>query len=311
VDRRRVVAGSSLVAATLFWAGNYVLGAIAVGQMDPLSLVVLRWALALVPLVVIAQLTEKPDWRELARHWPWLVALSLTGLAGYNLLLYAALEHTSAFNASLINAFAPALILLAAAVFLRQRLTLWGVAGVLVALVGVLVVLTDGALGDLAGLDLGAGDLLMIGAIGVWTAYTIIGRRAPALPPIASTAAQAAVTLVVTAPFAVAGGLDLPRDAGGAWSLVFIALFPSVLSYLLWNRALTVFEAGRAGVYLNLITVFTAVATVLMGQPLHLAQVLGGVLVLVGVALTSRRARPAAFAPGESVQLERHARGAG
>ena len=110
----------------------------------------------------------------------------------------------------------------------------------------------------------------MLGAIAVWTAYTIIGRRAPALPPIASTAAQAAVTLVVTAPFAVAGGLDLPRDAAGAWSLVFIALFPSVLSYLLWNRALTVFEAGRAGVYLNLITVFTALATVLMGQPLHL-----------------------------------------
>jgi drug/metabolite transporter (DMT)-like permease len=303
------MAGASLVAATLFWAGNYVLGVVAVRQMNPTSLVFWRWALALVPLVVIAQVTEKPDWRALARRWPWIVALSLCGLAGYNLLLYAALEHTEAFNASLINAFAPALILLAAAVFLHQRLTVRGIGGVLVALVGVLVVLTDGALTDVARLEPGLGDLLMIGAIGVWTVYTILGRRAPAMPPIASTAAQAAVTLVCTAPLAVAGGLQLPRDAAGAWSIAFIALFPSVLSYLLWNKALTVFEAGRAGVYLNLITVFTALATVLMGQPLHLAQVLGGVLVLAGVALTSSRS-PASAPPAPAVTLERDSRSA-
>lgn len=291
LDRRRGVAIASLVAATLFWAGNYVLGVVAVGEMDPMSLTFSRWALALVPLVIIAQLSERPDWRAVARHWPWIVALSLTGLAGYNLFLYAALQYTDAFNASLINAFNPALILLAAAVFLHQRLTVRGIGGVLVALVGVLVVLTKGTLAGLATFRLGPGELLMLGAIGVWTAYTVIGRRAPKLPPITSTAAQAAVTLLATTPFVIVNGWHGPQTAVGAWSLVFIAVFPSVLSYLLWNRALEVMEPGRAGVYLNLITVFTAAAAVLsgQGQGLEPSAVVGGVLVIGGVALTSQR----------------------
>lgn len=289
MDRRRVVAGVSLVAATLFWAGNYVLGVVAVREVDPFSLVFARWAIALVPLVVIAQVTERPHWREVVRHWRWLVPLSLTGLAGYNLFLYGALQFTDAFNASLINAFNPALILLAAALFLRQPLTLRGIGGVLVALVGVLLVLTHGNLAALAGLRLGAGELLMFGAIAVWTAYTVIGRKAPTMPPITSTAVQAAVSMLAMVPFVAVNGFHSPVTAAGGWSLAFIAIFPSVLSYLLWNRALVVFEPGRAGVYLNLITVFTALAAVLMGQTMHWAELVGGVLVIGGVVLTSAR----------------------
>ena len=294
MDRRRLVAGLSLVAATVFWAGNYVLGVVAVREMDPVSLVFARWAIALLPLVVIAQLTERPRWGEVVRHWPWLVALSLTGLAGYNLFLYAALQFTDAFNASLINAFNPALILLAAAMFLRQRLTARGITGVLVALVGVLLVLTRGNLLALARLRLGPGELLMLGAIGVWTAYTVIGRKAPSMPPVTSTAVQAAVTMLAMVPFVAANGFHGPVTAVGGWSLAFIAVFPSVLSYLLWNRALRVIEPGRAGVYLNLITVFTALIAVLMGQTLHWAEVVGGLLVIGGVVLTSSRSRVAA-----------------
>lgn len=280
---------ASLLASTLFWAGNYVLGVVAVGEMDPMSLVFSRWAIALVPLVVLAQVLERPDWRAVARQWPWVIALSLTGLAGYNLFLYAALLYTDAFNASLINAFNPAMIVLAAAVFLHQRLSVRGVAGVVIALVGVLVVLTKGSLSGLADFRLGPGEWLMLGAVSVWTAYTMISRRGPKLPPIASTAAQAALTVLATAPFVIVGGLDGPRTAAGAWSLVFIAVFPSVLSYLLWNRALEVVEPGRAGVYLNLITVYTAIAAVLVGQSLEPSAAVGGLLVIGGVALTSQR----------------------
>lgn len=291
MDRRRLTAALSLVAATLFWAGNYVLGVVAVRELDPVSLVFARWVIAVLPLVAIAQLTERPRWREVLRHWPWLVALSLTGLAGYNLFLYAALQFTDALNASLINAFNPALILLAAAVFLQQRLTPRGIGGVLLALLGVLLVLTRGDLAAVAGLRLGPGELLMFGAIGVWTAYTIIGRRAPKVPPVTSTAIQAAVTVLAMAPFVAVNGFHGPVTVAGGWSLAFIAVFPSVLSYLLWNRALRVIEPGRAGVYLNLITVFTALIAVLTGQALHWAEVVGGVLVIGGVVLTARTAR--------------------
>ncbi|MFE4837970.1 EamA family transporter [Arthrobacter sp. NPDC056691] len=68
---------------TLFWAGNHIVGAGAVESIDPLSLVLLRWSLALVPLLAIAQLVERPQWRQVLAGWPWLIALSAFGLLGH------------------------------------------------------------------------------------------------------------------------------------------------------------------------------------------------------------------------------------
>ncbi|MGO3141108.1 MAG: DMT family transporter [Galactobacter sp.] len=288
--RRRnvIIAIVCLLGATLFWAGNYVVGAHAVAEIDPVSLVLLRWALALVPLVIIAQVVERPNWRTVFAAWPWLLLLSGLGLLGYNLLLYFALEHTTAFDASLINAFNPALITLAAAMFLRLRLTAWSVGGVLTALVGVLVVLSDGDLGRLVGTGFGTGQLLMLGAIVVWTGYTIVGRLAPPLPPISSTAVQAGMSVVMVAPISLAvGGPTWPTSTSALLSLIFIALFPSVGSYLLWNRALTLIPASSAGVFLNLITVFTAIITMVGGQPVTASQLIGGAVVIAGVAITN------------------------
>ncbi|GIG30502.1 DMT family transporter [Cellulomonas marina] len=247
----------------------------------------LRWLLALPLLVLVAQVLERPDWRAVARAWPWVLALGATGLAGYTLLLYAALRLTTPLDAAIVNAVNPALIVLAAVALLGERVTARGVLGVAVAFVGVVVVLTDGRPAAALTGGVNGGDLLMLGAISTWTAYTVIGRRGPRLPPVASTAAQALVVVVGLAPVVAVAGLRLPGDAAGMWALVFIVLLPSVGSYVLWNTALRTVPPSRAGVYLNLITVFTAAATALLGHPLSAAQLVGGAVVLAGIALTT------------------------
>lgn len=284
---RRAVAIASLLGATLFWAGHYVVGASAVASIDPLSLVVLRWAIALVPLLAIAQLVERPRWRQVLAAWPWLLVLSLLGMLGYSLLLYAALERTDPLSASLVNAFNPALITLAAALFLRERLTPAKVTGVAVALVGVLVVLSGGDLATLLDAGPGAGERFMIGAIVAWTGYTIVGRRAPALPPMTATAVQAAMTLAVVTPISLVHGITLPSSPETVAALLYIAIFPSMLSYLLWNQALSILPAGSAGVFLNLITVFTVVLSVLAGHRATAAQLIGGLIVIGGVVIAN------------------------
>ncbi len=299
-DRAKTWAVLSLLGATLFWAGNYVVGAAAVESIDPVSLVWLRWVLAVVPLLVMAQVLEKPDWREMLRHWPWIVGLSVLGMVLYTWLLYMALEFTSPFSASLINAFNPALLALTAALVLGDRLTGRKVLGVAVALVGVLTVISGGDLVAVVRTGIGTGELLMVTAVVVWTAYTIAGRRAPALPPVTSTALQAVVAVVVMAPFALmGGGPTLPPDQPALWALLFIAVFPSVLAYVLWNRALEVIPPSSAGVFMNLVTVYVAVFTVLSGGEVTWAQLVGGALVICGVLLTNvqRRPRPRATRP--------------
>ena len=290
-SRSTAAAVASLVGATLFWAGNYVVGAAAVASLNPFALVLLRWLVALVPLVVLAQVLERPDWGAALRSWPRLLAPAAVGLVGYNLLLYAALEHTSSVNASLVNAFNPALISLAAIVVLRERLSALAWAGTGLALAGVLVVLSRGDLTDLLHRGLGTGELLMVGAICAWTGYTLLGRTFTAVPPVTGTALQAALAVLLLAPLTVATGqLSLPTTSQARLALIYIGVFPSVLSYLLWNRALRQIPPGRAGVFLNLITVFTVAIALLRGQPPTSAQALGGLLVLAGVVLTQERA---------------------
>ncbi len=156
------------------------------------------------------------------------------------------------------------------------------------ALAGVLVVISGGNVGRLMDTGFGTGEVLMVGAIIVWTAYTITGRLAPKIPPITATAVQAAVVVGILGPVRFAtGGLALPSTGNALASLLFIAIFPSVLSYLLWNRALTVLPAAGAGVFLNLITVFTAILTTLGGQVHTIAQLVGGAVVIAGVVVTN------------------------
>ncbi|GAA1731923.1 DMT family transporter [Microbacterium paludicola] len=281
----------ALVGATLAWAGNYLLGVIAVGETDPVSLTWLRWALAVVPLFVIAQLIERPRWRDVLRQWPRLLLLGLIGVAGYNLLLYAALGTETPFQLSLINAFNPALIAIAAVLFLGARLGWRGVAGILLAFAGVFWIISGGRPLTILEHPPKIGSLVMVGAIVAWTAYTIIGRTGPRLPPISAVAVQGAFVVAALTPVVLVQGLRLPETAAGGWSLAYIAVFPSIASYVLWNYALQRVPPAQAGVSLNLITVFTAIATVLLGVAVTVPQVVGGVLVLAGVVLAQETPR--------------------
>lgn len=282
----------SLIVATAFWAGNYIFGKVAVAGMSPFSIVFLRWAIALVPLAIVAQTVEHPDWRAVLRHWRFLLVQGVLGLFAYNFLLYAALRVSTAFAASLINAANPALIALAALVVLHERIGWRGGAGIVIALVGVLIVLTHGDLAALMATSFGGGDLLMFGVIAVWTAYTIAARRGPRLPPVTAVTVQIAFIVAglgIAAPFV---GVTLPHSGPELASLLFIAVFPSCLSYVLWNTALTIIPSGRAGVFLNLITLFTAIWALATGQPIAASQVVGGLTIIAGVLLTTLPVHP-------------------
>ena len=230
------------------------------------------------------------------RRWPVLLLLSVLGMSGYTLLLYGALGFTSAMNASLITAANPALIVVMAIVLLGEKTTRLGWLGICLGLLGVLLVLTQGELARVFSLSINTGELMMIGAIIVWGFYTIIARRLN-VPPIAATAVQVVIATVTLAPFALAMNVQFPDTAAEGWSMAYIALFPSLGSYLLWNLALKTTPPGTAGNYLNLMVVFTAIITVLLGTPLTLVQIAGGLMVIAGVLLTGIKGQPRLAVP--------------
>jgi drug/metabolite transporter (DMT)-like permease len=300
-----VKAALFLVLATAFWAGNFVFGAAALDTVDPISLTWIRWAFAVIPLFVVAQLIEKPDWRAATRHLPLLALLGVLGITGFSVLIYFALQFTSPLNASLINAVNPALIVVLAAVLpaviqggRREHMSWRSVLGIVLGLIGVIIVITDGDVLALLRNGLNLGDLLMIGAIVAWSIYTLVGRRVHDVPPITSTAIQVAVAVVLLTPVLAINGLHWPTDAPGWGAIGYIVIFPSIAAYVFWNAATRMVAPATASIYINLQVVFTALIGLPFGFGITVVQVIGGIVVVAAVVLLARgAARPAVAAP--------------
>lgn len=269
---------------------NFVVADRVIAEFTPLELTFLRWLGAFPILLVITVWIERrhrDKWRLAAREWWIHIIQAVLGMVGYTLLLYGALETTSPVNASVISAVNPALIALAAVVVLGERIRRGGVLGIVISFVGVVIVVILGGSAGVEGLSVVPGDLLILGAIATWTAYVIISRRITT-PPITATTVQVGLSALMLAPVMAIVGIQAQPTAEGWWGLALIIVFPSALAYLLWNVAVTQLGPSRTGVFLNLLPVFTAIIAVSLGDALTVWQVVGGLVVLAGVYLTTR-----------------------
>ncbi len=104
-----------LALTALIWAGHAIVGRLAVGQIAPMTLTFLRWAVALFPIVYAARRTLKRDLEILKPRWLFVGAMGALGFTGFNALFYAAAHHTGAINLSIIQGSIPALVLIGAA----------------------------------------------------------------------------------------------------------------------------------------------------------------------------------------------------
>lgn len=299
----RTAALIALVVAVAFWGGHFAFAAVAVTELSPLGLAAWRWLLAAPGLILLAHLIERPNWRAAAREWRYQSAQSALGVVGFSLTTYLAMQRVSATTAALIDALSPLMILVAAAVIARALPRLRETAGILVSLVGVVLVLLGPGTETAGGAQAIEGAWWMVAATVLWSLYTANGGRGSA-PPITATAIQAVIGAAVLVPCAALTGqlrVDLSPEVVGA--VLFVGIFPSLVSMSCWNWGLQRVGPVVAGVTLNLLPVFAAVAEVALGGSITWMQVIGGALVLGGVALTTR-AGPACAQPANGSGAE-------
>jgi len=151
-----------LVVTTLIWAAHSIVGRLAVGLIGPMTLTCLRWAVALIPILIAARHSLRQDWPALRARWVYLAVMGAAGYTVFVALFYVAAHHTSALNLSIIQGAIPALVLIGARVFLGVRFGAWQALGALVTMLGVVVIAAQGDLAKLMALAFNSGDLLMI-----------------------------------------------------------------------------------------------------------------------------------------------------
>ncbi|WP_316159074.1 MULTISPECIES: DMT family transporter [unclassified Bradyrhizobium] len=281
-----------LTLASLFWAGNIVLARYVAGHVPPLTLSCIRWIGTFLMLWPFARAHLARDWRTLLAHWPLLLLLALTGFAINNALSYWAMQYTQALNGLLIQSSTPLFVALWSLLLFGVRLSLAQFAGIAMSLSGVLVILTRGDLGALAGIQFNRGDLMFAGALLVFGLYSAAMTRRPAvhqLSLISSCTALGAVLLLPLAVWEYSSGFVLTPDLLSIATLGYVVVFASTLAYLFFNRGISLIGPNRAAPFLHLVPLFGSVlAILLLGEELRPFHLMGYALVIAGVIIASR-----------------------
>ncbi|MGQ9369808.1 DMT family transporter [Azospirillum sp. ST 5-10] len=282
-----------LLLPPLFWSGNMVLGRAVADAVPPVALAFWRWALGALILLPFAWPHLRRDLEPLRRHWPVVAVLSALGIACFNTFAYIGLADTTALNAVMMQSAMPVLIVAFSFVFFREPVTPLQALGVAVSLAGTFTLIARGDPATLAALHFNRGDLWIGAAVLAYAAYTALLRRRPATHPLSFLVATFLLGAAMLLPFYLAeslGGRPMAVDAVSLGSVVYVAVFPSILAYLCFNRSVALIGANRTGLSIHLMPVFgSLLAIAFLGERPHWFHGAGIALIAGGIVLATRR----------------------
>jgi drug/metabolite transporter (DMT)-like permease len=292
----------------LLWAGNAVVGRAMVGQVPPMTLNVLRWALAALILLPLGWRALRP-WSRIAQRWPYLMAVGLFGVGLFNALQYLALVTSTPVNVTLVAASMPVWMLAVGALFFGERPHRQQLLGAALGLCGVSVVIARGSVQTLMGVHFVPGDFYILLAVIGWAFYSWLLARPPAhmlgaQRPRADEGWDWAGLLLVQTLFGLlaasvfsageqlAGAAPIRWDWPVVGALLYVSLGASIAAYRCWGLGVAEGGPALAAFFNNLTPLFAALlSAALLGeapQPFH---ALAFALIVGGIAVSMWRPR--------------------
>ena len=281
-----------MILPPLLWAGNFVVGRAVSNQHAPIGLSFWRWFLAsliLLPFVI------KPIWQQreiIKKHFWKIFILAFLSISSFNSLAYISLQYTTATNATLLNSFIPIFILVITGVFFKEKISTKQVIGVCVSLIGVFVILTRLDKQVIAELEINKGDLWMLLAALDWALYSILLKylRPADLKPLPFLGIMMIIGTIVLIPVLAINPFN---EEAITWNnemikaLAYIAIFPSIISYLAWNYGMQKIGASIGGQYIHLMPLFGALmAVIFLDEKIQLYHIVGGISIALGLWLS-------------------------
>lgn len=284
-----------LFLATLGWGSNTIASRLAVGEISPMLLIFFRWGFVVVILLSLY-------WRQMIDEWPiirprlkWLLIMGGCGLSLFNAFFYIAAHSTTAVNLGIIQSTMPGMILLGSFMFFGDRINRLQFSGLLLTLLGVGVIVTQGSLEQLMQLTFNHGDLLMIFACSFYAMYTVGLKSRPKISGMVMLAYFSVAAFLMTIPLMIFEsfiyGTVMPGVKGFA-IVFYIAIIPSFLSQIFFMRGVDLIGPGSAGLYANLVPIFSAImAVLLLSEEFALFHLAAMLLVFGGIGLFEYQSR--------------------
>ena len=288
-----------LVCASLFWAGNFIVGKYAfLTEIPPLSLVFYRWSLVWIILLPFTykEIIKHKD--TILNNLPLLFFLGLTSVGLFNSFTYLSLVHTQVINASLFNTAIPAIIILLCFLFKIEKTNKFQILGLIISACGILAIITKLKIDILLSLNFNKGDLIMIGGVVSWGVYsTLLKKKKFTLPLLTLVHVVCTFGLISVFPqflYEFSNGQIINFDINLVYTLTFLALFPSIGSYYCWAGAVSIIGANRAGISLSLIPLFSSIMAIFFyNEQFQFFHLIGSILIILGLFLSNKEIKNA------------------
>jgi len=288
-----------LVCATLFWSGNFIVGKFAfLTNIPPLSLVFYRWLLVWLILLpfTFKEILKFKD--TILNNLPLLFFLGFTSVGLFNSFTYLSLIHTQVINATLFNTAIPAVIILLCFLFNIEKTNKFQILGLIISVIGILSIITKLDIEILLSLNFNKGDIIMVGGVITWGIYsTLLKKKKFTLPLLTLVHVICTFGLICVLPqflYEFSQGQVIKIDINLFYTLIFLALFPSIGSYYCWAGAVSIIGANRAGIFLSLIPLFsTIMAIAIFNEKFHFFHLIGAILIILGLFLSNKESKNA------------------
>jgi drug/metabolite transporter (DMT)-like permease len=293
----RIYANASIVLclATFGWGTNTVASRLAVGEVSPMMLIFLRWGLVVIFVFSLNGKEMIKEWPTIRNRLKWVLLMGGFGLSMFNALFYIAAHSTTAVNLGIIQSTMPGMILLGSFFIFGSRINTLQIFGLLMTFIGVVVMVSKGSIENLMLLAFNTGDLLMFIACFFYAGYAIGLKDRPKVSGLVMLGYFAVAAFVMTIPLMVIEnavyGATMPGTKG--WLIIlYIALIPSLIAQVFFMRGVDLIGSGVAGLYANLVPVFSAIiAVMLLGENFGTYHLAAMILVFAGIALFEHQNR--------------------
>ncbi|MEB2294532.1 DMT family transporter [Priestia megaterium] len=280
-----------LIGFAIFTGATFNLAKYAVHYFSPASAAAWRFGIAALVMVLILGLQKQIKSKTIKIHWKMYILLGIIGIFGFNAFFFLGMQYTSPLNGALIMGTNPLVTALFAYFILKNPITKQQMLGISFALVGVILVLTQGSLEIIQTLSISKGDLLILAGNLCWALYGVLGRKylsgSSSMETTTYTMIVGSLCLVILTAFSPSPQ-PLSHVTWSAWgAILFMALFTSVLGYLWWNKGMATIGASNTSLFFNLVPVVTMILSILTGSLITLPQVIGTCLVILGVLTAS------------------------
>lgn len=291
-----------LTLAPMLWAGNFVIGQLAVGHIDASVLVVGRWAGASAILLTFALPHLKRDWPKIRPRLGMFAVYGALGFTTFNALIYYGSHLTSATNISIEQAGIPIFVMIGNFLVFRVKASWLQVVGLVLTILGVVWVATHGAPQRILFLDLNIGDAMVILAALAYAIYSLVLRYKPDVHWLSFILVAALFALLTALIFQMLFGggygkffAEIPQITTQGWLCVlYVMLFPSIIAQLCFARGVELVGPNRAAIFVNLLPIFgTIMSIVLLGEQFFTYHLIALILVFIGIFLSEYSVRRA------------------